>query len=176
MNVDDTVRRVAPAQTEEWAGSADGRAVLGDVLSRPRPASTRGRRRVTRMIAVAAAAGVLGTAGTAAAIGFGSEPPDDYKNTTGSVACGDRLNKESDLAVFRPDRGIDAIEACRQVWPEVYGKPAPKNLVACVYVMNDYSGGGLTVMPAGKFATAREACASAKMYAAPQKVIDNPRG
>lgn len=179
MNIDTMVERARPAQAPGWADSPAGRAVLSDVLSRTRAtAADRRRRRIGRLVAVGVTLGIVGIGAVATAVGFGGEPPEDWTVPEGNVACGEGLVpiENSNLAVFRPKSGVNALDACRDYWQRVENRQAPEPLVACVVVLEAGRGGGLIVMPAPGFDSASEACRSVRMYTAPQESVDNPRG
>lgn len=153
--------------------------MLSDVLSRTRTTTVdRRRRRTGRLVAVGVMLGIVAIGGVATAVGFGGEPPKDWTVPEGLVACGQELApiETSNLAIFQPKSGMNALDACRDYWRTVENRQVPEPVVACVHVREDGRGGGLIVMPAPGFDSASDACRSVRMYSAPQKAIDNPRG
>ena len=174
MHIDDTIRRARPTEADGWADSPIGTAVLGAVMSHSRTGVARSSRR-RRLAIVAAAAVVLGsTAAATVAVKYGEEPPKGWQVPHGQVACGDRLSRDANLAIFHPPAGVDAIEACRRYWRDTEGKQPPEPLFGCVYVKDDATGGGMAILPGPGFRTAAEACGSIQMYAAPADAIANP--
>lgn len=178
MNTDELIRRSAPVGRDGergWTASPAGRAVLEDLRTlRLEPERRRLPRK--RLMIAGIAAVVLGTGGAATALSVGGEPPPDWQNPNGQVACGDRLSPEANLSIFRPQPGENAFDACRRMWRETGETPPPAPYVACVYQTGGGKGGGLVVFPAEGHTTGEEACAAARMFVAPQKAIDSPAG
>jgi hypothetical protein len=113
---------------------------------------------------------VLGTAGAAAAVRLGEEPPPGWQSD-GNVACASDLKRQRVGVVWLPP-GVDPIERCRRAWRESGEEEPPGPLFACVYRMDGgREGGALFVVPGAPFKTAAEACAAAGMFLAPQPAV-----
>ncbi|GIJ46731.1 hypothetical protein Val02_36170 [Virgisporangium aliadipatigenens] len=170
MNVDEMVRRAAPARVDGWAESAQGRTVLAGVRMRSVPRKSRTVRRIVGAVAVT---GALVGASAAAWGVFGEEPPKGWHNPTGGVACADKLGQPRGLYILQPS-DANAIDQCRDWWRTERRTEPPEPLFGCVIVMDDNDGGALIVVPGAPFKNAADACREAGMYAAPPEAIANP--
>ncbi|MFD8309036.1 hypothetical protein ACFV29_42985 [Streptomyces sp. NPDC059690] len=177
------IRALHTDGTDGWAESADGRAVLRDILRRteqPPAAAGSARRRHLFMVGAVTAA-LLGGATTAAVATFGPWGEDGR-----NVMCARTLSPEADLSQlplkdmknFDPQ---DAARSCAAAWDRMWNQPAqgtvprtprPTRFAACYFPnaqpdsgessATDGHGelGGPVIYPADGYPTQKAACAA----------------
>ncbi|MEV5958923.1 hypothetical protein AB0M11_35185 [Streptomyces sp. NPDC051987] len=177
------IRALRPDGTEGWAASADGQAVLREILRRtelPRATAGSGRRRNLFMVGTVTAV-LLGAATTAAVATFGPWGEDGR-----NVMCARTLSPEADLSQlplkamkdFDPQ---DAARSCAASWDRMWNQaaqdtvpqtPRPTRFAACYFPnAQPDSGessatdghaklGGPVIYPADGYPTKKAACAS----------------
>ena len=178
------VRAVRPAGdgtdgTDGWAASADGRAVLRDILRRTaEPHATAGSGRRRRLLLVGGAAAVLLGGATTAAVATLGPWGDDGRN----VMCARTLSAEADLSdlPLKVRKGFDPHDAARScaaawdhLWQGMEPRPVqPARFAACYYPnaqpdhgrSSDSTGrqalGGPVIYPADGYPTETAACAA----------------
>jgi hypothetical protein len=111
--------------TDGWAASADGRAVLRDILRRTeQPPATAGSRKRRRLVLVGAVtAALLGGAGATAVATLG--PWDEHGR---NVMCARTLSAEADLSQLPLKTEFDpraAARSCAAAWDRMWNQSAP---------------------------------------------------
>ena len=175
------VRAVRPDgdSVDGWAASADGRAVLRDILRRTaEPHATGGSGRRRRLLLVGGAAAALLGGVTTAAVATLGPWGDDGRN----VMCARTLSAEADLSdlPLKVRKGFDPHDAARScaaswdhLWQGMEPRPSqPTRFAACYHpnAQPDRGGssgsparealGGPVIYPADGYPTETAACAA----------------
>jgi hypothetical protein len=161
-----------------FADSQDGRELLSSLLARQRPAP--GRRRWHRpALLVSVGLGVLLAAGAGTAVATYRAPvaPPGWQSLTDgrSIPCVSSEHDGGGEVTVRA--GESPYDACRRAWPQIMGRPAPRNLFACVVPVTTQvtpgvgpsigSAMGVVIIDGDRFGNAPETCGAGNMFVAP---------
>ncbi|MEV0811482.1 hypothetical protein [Micromonospora sp. NPDC050200] len=176
---EELIKQARPNGRVSFTTSAQGEALLAQILDTPRQPQRRSRKKAVG-IAGAVAVGALFAGGATAAIGgyhAPTAPPEAQPANGDAFVCAtEGMHRMGETTAMEGETPVDA---CRRAWSRIFSHDAPTHLYACVQRVQASPSPGSGASPSpewGKlvyvidgqqFKNAPETCGSVGMFVAP---------